>query len=141
MAVLDYNATFINDCGVALLNNLAGAAGANGSSSGTFVSPVSVMLALALLLNGAAPGSATFWCAPYRAQLASYSACQQSLCLMQRRRIGPNTRSAGKPWVEGRVGNGVSDDLPPWQAATWRDEPETAVRSEPVRGTGAGAHP
>jgi hypothetical protein len=62
-AVLDYNATFINDFGVALLNFLAGSDKADAGSSGTFVSPVSVMLALALLLNGAAPGSSTFWCA------------------------------------------------------------------------------
>ena len=62
-AVLDYNATFINDFGVALLNVLAGSAKPDAGSGGTFVSPVSVMLALALLLNGAAPGSSTFWCA------------------------------------------------------------------------------
>ena len=61
-AVLDYNATFINDLGVALLDDLTGSAAAGSSGLGTFVSPVSVMLALALLLNGAAPGSATFWC-------------------------------------------------------------------------------
>ena len=62
MAVLAYNATFINDFGVALLNDLASTAGAPASGRGTFVSPVSVMLALARFpLNGAAPGSATFW--------------------------------------------------------------------------------
>ena len=62
-AVLDYNATFINDFGVALLNFLAGSDKAGAGNGGTFVSPVSVMLALALLLNGASPGSSTFWCA------------------------------------------------------------------------------
>ena len=62
-AVLDYNATFINDFGFALLNYLAGSAKADAGINGTFVSPVSVMLSLALLLNGAAPGSPTFWCA------------------------------------------------------------------------------
>ena len=58
-AVLNYNATFINDFGVALFNQLF--AGASPAAAGTFISPVSVMLALALLLNGAAPGSLTFW--------------------------------------------------------------------------------
>ena len=66
MAVLNYNATFINEFGIALLNDLASAAGTDASSRGTFVSPVSVMLALALLLNGAVPGSATFKCADFQ---------------------------------------------------------------------------
>ena len=87
MAVLDYNATFINDCGIALLNSLASAAGAGGSSAGTFVSPVSVMLSLALLLNGAAPGSATFWCARGRVQLSSRIAFQRVVIFTQTRRI------------------------------------------------------
>ena len=97
--MLDYNATFINDCGIALLNSLASTAGAGGSSSGTFVSPVSVMLALALLLNGAAPGSATFWCARRRGQLAARSRRQQVLT--------PDTE------MEGRIQTGHLQSIGP----------------------------
>ena len=82
--MLDYNATFINDCGIALLNSLANTAWAGSRNfSGTFVSPVSVMLALALLLNGAAPGSATFWCAPFKRPVHAWHA---SAILPQTRR-------------------------------------------------------
>lgn len=57
--VSSFNATSINDFGVALFGQILD--GTGGGDDGAFLSPVCVVLALALLLNGALPGSLAFW--------------------------------------------------------------------------------